>query len=243
MKNVDGIIYFECYDKHDLSPIEMALLKNHPEKYRLGFPGKKSKKNKKQLSSQEIFDKAIERQNKKKEKELESIWKNYDEMKKNPKKYNKKRKKRENLIMKYFEKQDEKEIINAPKGMKKIVEKENKLKKENFIMYFEVEQHQESWNNIMQKKKKKCYNNPNKMYTKKVMERVDRHAGDAKRVALLKTLEEELLAKLSDPLAMMQPNNIAVDFKDEVVMKEIKKKKKKKDKKKKKNNDIHGIVI
>ena len=81
------------------------------------------------------------------------------------------------------------------------------------------------------------------MYTKKVMERVDRHAGDAKRVALLKTLEEELLAKLSDPLAMMQPNNIAVDFKDEVVMKEIKKKKKKKDKKKKKNNDIHGIVI
>lgn len=224
----DEIIYFGTYDKKELSAIEQSLLKHYPHKYRLG----EKPKDKKKRDPQEILAKSIKKKEKRQQKELEEIWEEYDKYKKNPKKYNKKRENRENMILKYFQIQEEKNNEKLKGKMGKIIKMEEEVAKIDLECYLKIQELRERYASIM--RTKKSFKNPNKAYTKRIIQSVEDKAGDAKRIALLKSLEEELLEKLQDPL-MLAADNIAVDFKDEMI--------KKKKKKKKLPKDIQRIII
>ena len=221
--------------KKDLTVIEQYRIKYQPEKYKLG----KGKKKKKKLSAEEKLQKRIKMEEKKREKETKEIFKEYDKMKKHPKKYKKGLSKKEKQIMKYFKMEDGKK--KKPKGkLAKLRHKENKFAKKNIINYFFIQELQARYDSVFEPKKYK--KNPNKEYIKRMQKNAKNDTEDAKRVALLKTLEEEIIMHLTeDPLAFDNENR-AVEFK-EFMNKDKKKKEKKKDKKKHEKLDINRLII
>ncbi len=224
MEKYNGIVYFEVYSKKELSSLEQMWVKYYPDKYKLGFrPTKKDVSD-----TKDILERMAEAEEIKHEKEIKKVWKCYAKYKKNPKKYNKKENKTERMLLKYFEIQNEKNMSKKHKGkLAKIIDAENKLSKQDVFMYYKIKEHQNNWDNI--NSTKKYIKNPNKKYNNIVRERVEDEF-DEHRISILKSLEEELLSHLQDPIEMVKPHNIAWDFKEKVVFNESNKKSKKKKK-------------
>lgn len=213
------IIYFNC-KKSELTTYQRFLLKKYPKRYK--------RKKKEPDTVEERLAKRAKDMEKKEQKYQQIIWDEYDEMLKNPKKYYKKRNglsKKEKAILKFFnDKAKEK-----PKGKKAKEEaKRKKFAKKSLSNYFFIKEQDERFNEILTKSSQSF--NPNKKFVKSAAAKTY----DAKKVALLKTLEEEILEHLSDPLAF-DPNNVVVQYNDH--------NKKKKEKKRKKQLKIDRFII
>lgn len=206
------VIYFNVKSKKELSPIDRYLVKHFPDKYKI-------KTKKKTKNTDKLIDDINKRKQKKLEKQTKDIFKEYDKMMKNPKKYKDGISKKEKQILKFF-KMKEKETVKYKKKSKayKMQQKENKMKK-NILYYNAINELQERFDSLNDDShiRKK---NPNKQY----MKAID-NTTSSRKVALLKTLDEEILAHLmSDPLAISN-DNLAVKYKE--YDNDIKKKKKK----------------
>lgn len=218
---MDDVIYFKVKkSKKELSPLERYLLKNFPNKYKIKYTGKKGKKkNHKNVnkSASEIIDDINKRQEKKRKKEAEKVFREYDKMMKHPKKYKQGISKKEKQILKFFKiknKEIEKKKYNKNSKKGKMIAKEEKLKNE-LIYHFQIQELQDRYEEINEDSyiNNKTHKNPNKQF----MKNIDNAFGtteSAKKVALLKTLDEEIMAHLmSDPLSIRN-DNIAVQYND-----------------------------
>jgi len=168
--------------KSDLTSYEKLLVKYQPERYIRKDPKKANKKKKGKKSRSE----------KRRDKELKAIWKDYDDMQKNPKKFKKKEKRHEELLQRYMKSKKKKDKKSS---------KKEKLQRKSVIAYLDARNKEIELDKMGLNTNHNMWIDPSRQFaTSFFSPSAAVHSAQDSKMSKLKMLEEEILNNVQGDL-------------------------------------------